>query len=181
MNIKFHNSLLFAACMVISSISAAEVESSDSTIKSTAKAAVSSVITAGKNLLGGVSEGVVDGRQTVQGADGAEIISSLAQMKDRITVELLKVELRADGSVVTLGFKNGTDGQLRLINLKKAGVLLAIDQGGYANNLTVSSDNSDEITVPPKAAIRHRFRFESTDEMISAVRLWGQEYQNHKL
>jgi hypothetical protein len=68
-----------------------------------------------------------------------------------------------------------------LINLKQAGALLAIDQGGHANNSTISPDNSDEITAPPNAAIRHRFSFESTDDVINAVRLWGPEYQSNKL
>ena len=43
-----------------------------SSVKDAAKAAVSSAIETGKNLLGGVSEGITSGRQSAQGADGAK-------------------------------------------------------------------------------------------------------------
>jgi len=166
---------LLVSSLLFSSLCLAEGESTDSVIKDSTKSAVSTFITAGKNLLGGVSEGVLDGRESVQGTDGAAIVSSGEQMKDRIQVEVLKLESSEDIYTITLGFKNSTDTQLRLINLGQTGVLLAIDQAGYANKLT-GLDNPDEVTIPPKTAVRQKFVFEGMNEAMTAVRLWGKDY-----
>lgn len=170
---------LLVSGLLISSLCLAEGEPAESVIKDSTKSAVSSFITAGKNLLGGVSEGVLDGRESVQGTDGAAIISSGEQMKDRITIEVLKLEPSEENVTITLGFKNSTDTQLRLINLGQTGTLLAIDQAGYANRLT-GLDNPDEVTVPPKIAVRQKFVFEGMNEAISAVRVWGADYSVKK-
>lgn len=96
-------------------------------------------------------------------------------MKDRIAIEVLKLEPSDDNVSITLGFKNSTDTQLRLVNLGQTGVLLAIDQAGYSNRLT-GLDNPDEVTVPPKTAVRQKFVFEGMNEAVSTVRVWGQDY-----
>ena len=170
---------LFVSSLLISSLCLAEGEPAESVIKDSTKSAVSTFITAGKNLLGGVSEGVLDGRESVQGTDGAAIISSGEQMKDRVTVEVLKLEPSEESVTITLGFKNSTDTQLRLINLGQTGALLAIDQAGYANRLT-GLDNPDEVTIPPKIAVRQKFVFEGMNEAVSAVRMWGADYSVKK-
>ncbi|WP_038436600.1 hypothetical protein [Pseudomonas brassicacearum] len=168
---------LLVSSLLFSSLCLAEGEPTDgSLIKDSTKAAVSSFITAGKNLLGGVSEGVLDGRESAQGADGAAIISSNEQLKDRVSIEVLKLEPVDDTFSVTLGFKNSTDTQLRLINLGQTGALLAIDQAGYANRLA-GFENPDEVTIPPKTAVRQKFVFEGLNEKINTVRVWGQDYQ----
>lgn len=167
---------LFVSSLLLSSLCFAEGEPTDgSLIKDSTKAAVSTFITAGKNLLGGVSEGVLDGRESAQGTDGAAIISSGEQMKDRIAVEVLKLEPSDENVSITLGFKNSTDTQLRVVNLGQTGVLLAIDQAGYSNRLT-GLDNPDEVTIPPKTAVRQKFVFEGMNEAVSTVRMWGEDY-----
>jgi len=176
MNLLPSRSALFVYALLISPLCLAEGEPTDgSVIKDSTKAAVSSFITAGKNLLGGVSEGVLDGRESVQGTDGAAIISSGEQMKNRIAIEVLKVEPSDENYTITLGLKNSTDTQLRLINLGQTGALLAIDQAGYANKLT-GLENPDEVTVPPKTAVRQKFVFEGMNEAINTVRVWGADY-----
>jgi len=150
-------SLLLVSSLLLSSLCLAEGEpASESTLKDSAKSAVSSAISAGKNLLGGVSEGVLDGRQSAQGVDGASIISSREQMKGRVDVQVLKTEASGD--------------------LQQTGALLAIDQEGYANGLTASLDNPDDVTIPPKAAVRQKFVFEGPIEQSTSVRVWGQDY-----
>ncbi|MDP9780606.1 hypothetical protein [Pseudomonas fluorescens] len=180
MNLLPSRATLLVSSLLFSSLCLAEGEPTDgSLIKDSTKSAVSTFITAGKNLLGGVSEGVLDGRESVQGTDGAAIVASGEQMKDRIAIEVLKLEPGDENVTVTLGFKNSTDTQLRLINLGQTGVLLAIDQAGYANRLT-GLDNPDEVTIPPKTAVRQKFVFEGMNEAVSTVRVWGQDYSVKK-
>jgi len=175
MNLLPSRATLLVSSLLFSSLCLAEGEPTDgSLIKDSTKSAVSTFITAGKNLLGGVSEGVLDGRESVQGTDGAAIVASGEQMKDRIAIEVLKLEPGDENVTVTLGFKNSTDTQLRLINLGQTGVLLVIDQAGYANRLT-GLDNPDEVTIPPKTAVRQKFVFEGMNEAVSTVRVWGQD------
>ncbi|MCF3994647.1 hypothetical protein L2E47_33705, partial [Pseudomonas aeruginosa] len=88
-----------------------------SSVKDAAKAAVSSAIETGKNLLGGVSEGITSGRQSAQGADGAKVVSDNAGFAEIGQVEVLKTEPRDQQLAVTLGFKNDSDATVRLINL----------------------------------------------------------------
>ncbi|WP_409285805.1 hypothetical protein [Pseudomonas protegens] len=174
-------SLLLVSGLFLSSLCLAEAEpSSESTLKDSTKSAVSSAISAGKNLLRGINEGVLEGRQSTEGVDGASIISSPEQMKDRVDVQVLKTEAIGGSFYVTLGFKNSSDSQLRLINLKQTGALLAIDQDGYANNLMLGLENPDEVTIPAKAAVRQKFVFEGPIESSSSVRLWGQDYSVKK-
>ncbi|MGU1577572.1 hypothetical protein ACSETU_13085 [Pseudomonas aeruginosa] len=140
-----------------------------SSVKDAAKAAVSSAIETGKNLLGGVSEGITSGR-----ADGAKVVSDNAGFAEIGQVEVLKTEPRDQQLAVTLGFKNDSDATVRLINLTQTGALLVIDNDGYSNAL-VALANPDDVTVPAKAGIRQTFVFEGGAEGIKAVRLWGKD------
>ncbi|PXB80179.1 hypothetical protein C0045_01130 [Pseudomonas aeruginosa] len=144
-----------------------------SSVKDAAKAAVSSAIETGKNLLGGVSEGITSGRQSAQGADGAKVVSDNAGFAEIGQVEVLKTEPRDQQLAVTLGFKNDSDATVRLINLTQTGALLVIDNDGYSNAL-VALANPDDVTVPAKG-IRQTFVFEGGAEGIKAVRLWGKD------
>lgn len=76
-----------------------EAATDPSAIKDSAKAAVSSAISAGKNLLGGVTDGVTEGRESAQGSDGSIVVSSLEQLDGQVSVQLLKVETAEDGSL----------------------------------------------------------------------------------
>jgi hypothetical protein len=172
--IHFHRRIaLLLAAMLGSSLALAEDES---LIKDSAKAAVSSAISAGKNLLGGITEGVTDGRGSTQGADGSMIISAREQLEGRVQIDVLKVEPEGDKLNVVLGLKNSTESQLRLINLKQTGALLAIDQDGYSNPLTVGLENPDDVTIPAKTGVRQKFVFAGPVERGTHIRLWGQDF-----
>ena len=152
--------------------------SEPSTIKDSAKAAVSTAITAGKNLLGGVSDGVTEGRVEAQGADGSIVVSNLEQLDGQVSVELLKVETVDDGNLsALLGFKNATDKPLRLINLRQTGALLAIDQEGYSSAPLPGLLNPDDVTVPAKTGVRQKFIFEGTSATVTSIRLWGRDFE----
>ncbi len=168
---------LALAALLSAGIACAEEPAPDSsTLKESAKAAVSSAISAGKNLLGGASEGVTEGRESAQGADGAFIISQSDQLDGKVEVKLLKVSA-VDGNLEALfGFKNLTDKPVRLINLWDNGALLAIDGEDYASNLAPDSANPEEVTVPAKIGVRQAFIFQGPVEGPKAVRLWGKDF-----
>ncbi|MDO9320519.1 MAG: hypothetical protein Q7U01_02690 [Pseudomonas sp.] len=173
-----HSGMSTALALLLSSgiACAAEPASETSTLKESAKAAVSSAISAGKNLLGGASEGVTEGRESAQGADGALIISQLDQLDGKVEVKLLKVEAVEGNLSALLGFKNLTDKPVRLINLWQNGALLAIDQDDYSSSLIPGIDNPDEVTVPPKTGVRQKFVFQGPVEGPKSVRMWGKDF-----
>lgn len=158
-----------------------DVATEPSTIKDSAKAAVSTAITAGKNLLGGVTDGVTEGRESAQGSDGSIVVSSLEQLDGQVSVQLLKVDTAEDGSLnALLGFKNTTDKPLRLINLRQTGALLAIDQEGYSSAPLPGLLNPDDVTVPAKTGVRQKFVFEGPVEGVQSIRLWGRDFEVKK-
>lgn len=125
-----------------------------SSVKDAAKAAVSSAIETGKNLLGGVSEGITSGRQSAQGADGAKVVSDNAGFAEIGQVEVLKTEPRDQQLAVTLGFKNDSDATVRLINLTQTGALLVIDNDGYSNALVALPTPTTSPSRPRPASAR---------------------------
>ncbi|MDU4249463.1 hypothetical protein [Pseudomonas sp.] len=156
---------------------AEEAATGSSALKDSAKAAVSSAISAGKNLLGGVSDGVTEGRESAQGSDGSVVVSSLAQMDGQVSVQLLKVEPGEDGNLVaTLGFKNTTGKPLRLINLRQTGALLAIDQEGYSSAPLPGAINPDDVTIPANTGVRQKFVFDGPTAAVQSIRLWGRDF-----
>lgn len=160
---------------------AEEAATDSSTIKDSAKAAVATAITAGKNLLGGVTDGVTEGRESAQGADGSIVVSSLEQLDGQVSVQLLKVETAEDGNVnALLGFKNTTDKPLRLINLHMTGALLAIDQEGYSSAPLPGLLNPDDVTIPAQTGVRQKFVFEGPSEGVRSIRLWGRDFEVKK-
>nr|WP_298140804.1 hypothetical protein [uncultured Pseudomonas sp.] len=167
---------ILLAVMLGSSPAFADEPTTTSTIRDSAKATVSSAIAAGKNLLGGLSEGVTEGRESADGADGAASVSDLSQLDGKVMVELLKAEPEGDNLVATIGLKNSSDKQLRLINLRQAGALIAIDQDGYSSPLLASLDNPDQVTIPANAGVRQKFIFAGPVDKLASVRLWGRDF-----
>lgn len=172
---SFRRPLLTIALLGASLLTTAQAES-DSLLKDATKGAVSNAISAGKNLLGGVSDGITEGREGTEGVDGALSISTFEQFEQQQgQVEVLSIKQDGGRLVAALGLKNTSDKPIRLINLQSANALLAIDEDGYSSALVVGTDNPFELTIPPQAGIRQRFVFETPEAPITAIRIWGRD------
>lgn len=175
--------IVACACMALlwaGASVAEEAAPSASSLRDSAKSTMSTAISAGKNLMGGLTEGVTEGREAAEGADGATSISTFEQLEGLGTVDLLRVESQEGGVVATLGFKNQSDKPLRLINLTQTGALIAIDKDGYSSALQVGLVNPDYVTIPAKVGVRQRFIFDSEGEEVQAIRLWGRDFNVKK-
>lgn len=173
---SIHRALLSIALLLGSLFPLAHAES-DSLLKDATKGAVSNAISAGKNLLGGVSDGITEGREGTEGVDGALSISTYAQFEQQQGhLEVLSVKQDDARLVATIGLKNTSDKPIRLINLQSANALLAIDEEGYSSALLAGTDNPFELTIPPRAGIRQRFVFETPEAPITAIRVWGRDF-----
>jgi len=154
-------------------------EKEQSTVKNAVTKATSKVITFGKDLVGGLSEGVTDGRKGSEGSDGAIIVSNLTEMDESVTIKLLGVEQSGDSQVIaTFAIKNPNNQPVRLINLRERGALLSIDKDGFATGLSSSLQNPDNVTVPENAAVKASFIFQGKEADTFTIRVWGREFRN---
>lgn len=176
---KRHMKNVFTTFLILNLITGhvAATEADSSPVRDAAKEITSNVISFGKNLLGGLSDGVTDGRKSSEGADGAIIVSSLTELESKLEVEVVNVSSHDDNtSVAELSFRNNGNAPVRVINLLGKGALLMIDSEGFAYGLSSDVQNPLEVTVPENAAVKEHFFFKGTANSLSAVRLWGREY-----
>ncbi|WP_256594847.1 hypothetical protein [Pseudomonas sp. OV226] len=147
------------------------------TLRDSASSVMSSLISTGKNLAGGIAEGVTKGRESTESSDGAVVLSGLEPMAEMLTVELLNNGVVNDtGLKVLIGFKNNTNKPVRLINLRQTGALLVIEEGGYSSALLPDLINPDEVTIPANTGVRQSFLFDqSAAKHILSIRLFGRD------
>lgn len=160
-------------CILSLPVVAGESAESKSGIKDAAKAAASGIISTGKELLGGIDQGVTEGRESSQGVDGAEVLSKAEQLEGKVTLAVLRIKASEEGIKVQVGIKNGTDHPLRLIGLADGDSVLLIDKDGYVSHLLPG--NPMELTIPAKAGIRQELSFETGGEPLTSLRWWGKE------
>ncbi|VVP60763.1 hypothetical protein [Pseudomonas fluorescens] len=148
-----------------------------SMLRDSASSVMSSLISTGKNLVGGITDGVTKGRESTESSDGAVVLSGLEPMTEMLIVELLSVEPpKSPGMNVLIGFKNNTNKPVRVINLKQTGALLVIEQGGYSRALLQDLVNPDEVTIPANTGVRQNFVFEDSVKDIKSVRIFGKDW-----
>lgn len=163
--------------ILVSSLSHAEVVKDESMIKQAVGKTASGVISLGKNLITGVSEGVTDGRKSGEAVDGAIIVSNLAELEQHIETQLLTITNADNNTVVAeFAFRNSGKSAIRLINLEAQGALLIMDREGFAYNLAATAANPLEITIPERSAVKRKFLFEGKAEEMKLVRLWGKDF-----
>lgn len=145
--------------------------------RDTVKGVTSKIVSWGKDVAGGVSEGVDSGRKDTTGTDGAQVVGSHEELAQHGEVAILSLGPGpSDGTVeVVLGIANDSDQPIRLAELDDDALLL-IDRDGYATRLVATADNPAELTVPAAARIKQRFVFAGKVEQAAAVRLWRHDY-----
>ena len=149
-------------------------KSDESSVSETAKGVVSNIVTFGKNLVDGASDGVTKGRKEGQSKDGAIVVSSLEELENNLKVKILNISSLGEGfTVVEIGFKNDKENPVRVIKLANAGAVLVIDNDGYASNIASGKNNPTEITIPNSAGRKAKFIFKVPEESVKEIRVLG--------
>ena len=89
--------------------------------------ATKSVVKFSKEVLGGISSGIDEGRKEAEGIDGAVIVTNIEELEQNVEIELLKVRsLNNDQKTeIEIGLKNSSEKPIRIANLDdRATVLL---------------------------------------------------------
>lgn len=157
--------------MVLSvSCFAQESEEDESSVSKTAKSVVSGIVSFGKNLV----DGVTDGRKTGQSTDDAIIVDTLEGLDKNLIIELISISKDdEETSYIELGFKNANGKPVRIINLADSGTVIAIDTDGYSTNLARGKGNPDDITVPSNTGKKQKFYFKLAPEAVKEIRVMG--------
>jgi hypothetical protein len=150
-----------------------EASQDDGTIKSGVASVVSGAVSATKDVVTGISQGVDEGRQSGASLDGAVVILNQEDFQKLASVSVLRIEERASGEyMVTIGVKNDGDRPLRVSNLMSSGNLVLLDEDGFAYRPSQSSLLGGEITVLPKSGERARLLFEEVELKPKALRIY---------
>ncbi|MBN2713544.1 MAG: hypothetical protein JXR97_14075 [Planctomycetes bacterium] len=131
-----------------------------------------------KGALSGIKEGLEEGRKNSESLDGAKIVTSLEDLKDKGTVNIGKVTKNNNGKFeVELIVENTLDIPLRITGLTGTGVMVLLDGEGFASPLTGSTENHSEITVLPKAKQKFKYFFNGDIETPTKLRILGKEME----
>lgn len=167
-------SLLILILLFSSICHAQNDKSKESSVSETAKGVVSNIVTFGKNLVDGASDGVTEGRKEGQSKDGAIVISNLEELEKNIELKVLSVSGTDDGfTEIEVGFKNDNTKPVRVIKLAEAESVLVIDNDGYANNIAIGKNNPTEITIPNNAGRKVKFVFKVQQKSVKEIRILG--------
>jgi hypothetical protein len=137
------------------------------------------VIKFSKQVLGGISEGVDEGRKEAEGIDGAVIVTNIDELEQYVNVELLTVKsVDSDQkTAIEVGFQNRSEKPIRIANLDDKATVLLLDTAGYAQELDGSNRQNAEITIPPKAGKKYSFLFNVPVSKAKNLRLWNKEFE----
>ncbi|WP_444911637.1 hypothetical protein [Microbulbifer sp. PAAF003] len=171
--------ILIAGLILCSSAFAQQnTDEQESGVAETAKSVMSNIVSFGKNLMDGASEGVVDGRKTGQSTDGAVLINTLEDLNKYLESDVIAVTAHAEsGCYVEVGFKNQNDFPVRLIDLDSSEAVILIDQDGYATNLFRGKGNPEELTIPSNAGRKQKFYFAIEWDQVREIRILGKVMQ----
>ncbi|MEJ8847478.1 hypothetical protein [Variovorax rhizosphaerae] len=157
---------------------AEEPAQEESSVKKAVKSATSGAISLGKSMMSGVSDGVTDGRKTGEAADGAVLVSNLAEFEAKVDARLLTIAAASDDRVdAEFALRNHGKKPVRMINLQKRGTVLILDKDAFAHELSSDTTNPLDVTIPENAGIKVKFTFNGTAKDMVAVRVWGKEFK----
>lgn len=132
----------------------------------------------GKEVLGGISQGVDEGRKEAEGVDGAVIVTTMEELEAHVDVQLLKVRSSAEGrkTQIEIGLKNRSDQPVRIANLGDRSAILLLDTEGYAQELDKAGVHPGELTIPARAGKKHHLLFAIPPSKAQALRMWQREF-----
>lgn len=147
--------------------------------KETAAEATKNVIKIGKDILGGVNQGVDEGRKESTGIDGAVVVTNIDELEKSVDIELLMVRSLSNDqrTEVEIGFKNKSNTPIRIANLDDKATVILLDTDGYAQELDNNNRHSAEITIPASAGKKHSFLFNIPVSKAKILRLWNKDYE----
>ena len=166
-------SLAFAAILLLVASSPVWAGEDSSTIKTGVKTIISETVSAGKNVVSGVVEGVDEGRKGADSTDKADIVSSKADFERLLSADVRKVEELGPGQYeVTVALHNKNSFPVRVTNLVDVRSVVLLDKDGFSYPLPDPVVQGQDITALANSATRARFKFSNVEETPGGFRLF---------
>ncbi|MDL2259479.1 hypothetical protein LJB99_01185 [Deltaproteobacteria bacterium OttesenSCG-928-K17] len=148
-------------------------------IKSGVKSIVSDTVSAGKDLMSGISEGVDEGRRETESADGARVASAKDDLpRLSLTADVVKVKyLDEDSSQVelTVALKNPNDFPVRITNLSDLRNVVLVDEDGFSYPLAMPAREGRDVTALGRSATRLKFTFSGLESKADTFRFFDHD------
>lgn len=173
---------LSLALLILFSVSAAGAdEKKASAVKSGVKALVSDTVSAGKDIMSGISEGVDEGRKETESTDGARVAASKKDIESlSLTFNITKVEFLAEDKSrvqLTVALNNPNDFPVRLTNLNEARNVVLLDDEGFSYPLEKSVVQGRDVTALGRSATRLRFIFSDLEAKPDVFRFFDRDFK----
>ena len=163
----------FAALFLFLASPLAWAEEDSSLVKTGVKSIISETVSAGKNVVSGVVEGVDEGRKGADSTDKANIVSSKADFERLLTADVRKVEELGPGQYeLTVAIHNKNSFPVRVTNLIDVRSVVLLDKDGFSYPLPNPVVQGQDITALANSATRVRFTFSNVEEAPGGFRLF---------
>lgn len=136
--------------------------------KDATAAVIGKGIEVGKGTVTGIAAGVDEGRKHADSADGAVVISNLAELEKAGGAKIGGVTAHNGGSQIALLIENTTDKPMRASGLN----VVVLDSDGVVTNVT---PDMATLTVPPRAKAKLEVTTPLAPEKVGTVRLYGKD------
>lgn len=148
-------------------------EASGSTVKKGVSSIVSGAVSAGKNAITGVVEGVETGRKEGESVDGARIAAGREDFQKLLSVSVVKAEpLDGQKVQITLAVRNDNDFPVRMTKLIEPKHVVLLDSDGFSYALPDPLVQGVDVTALPKSLTRIRYVFNNVEAAPAAFRLF---------
>lgn len=147
-------------------------------VRETSKTATKATVETVRDTLGGIQEGIDEGRTGAEGVDGAVVVTTHDEAAKYLDLSIVSLAPASEsgGVKVVLGALNRHDEPVRMTNLQRTGSLLLVDKNEFATHLRSTASNPDSITIQPNLKEKFTFVFDGEAETIAALRVYGHEY-----
>lgn len=146
--------------------------------RDTAKKATQATVETVKDTVGGIQEGIDEGRKGAEGADGAVLVTTHDELAKYIELSIMSLGPASEtgGVKVVLGVLSKHDKPVRMANLQRKGSLVLLDKNSFATHLQTTPSNEDSITVQPRLKEKFTFVFDGDAEQTATLRVYGEDY-----
>ena len=135
---------------------------------------VSDIVSAGKDVAAGVTEGVDSGRKGRENLDKAQIVTSREDLEKLLSVTVVKSEEMGDKSFqLTLAVKNTHAFSVRMTNLSEMANVVLLDKEGFSYPLPQAQTQGRDVTAIGNSLTRVRYTFTGVEGEPATLRLYG--------
>mgnify|MGYP003701501075 FL=1 len=171
MNRRFGYTIGFFALLVM--LPSFCLAADDKDLRESVRSVVDSVVSAGKDVVTGVSQGVESALDQAEGARNAQAVSYKQSLAKLLEISALGSEQLGDRSFkVTLAINNQHEYPVRITRLWDVTSVVLLDSEGYSYVLANPKEQGKDVIVLGKSRTRVRFTFDGVEGRPALLRLF---------